>query len=568
MADLPTGKIKYLPMGQRSIRPKYNRKDKSRLMLGTFMFALVVYQQYSSWWIMLLGSSMMMQTIDLGRTAPPTNQNDGNLLHNSFSALVPMSAVSEAEREVIPGTFNYGYSASTANDTSSSALVITGASISGDYHSSSSSSNSTLWIQIFVSARRFFETTAAMDACYSRDGKIQKEDVQPWNEVKNEKFLCRIGTREAYFELMPSNGVDGNTNELIQVWRCLLYDGGSNHANILSDYDFQAFHRPIVDDDGMALPIEVLHKSAGKDEYTTPVLVKMFLPVYEPTIGIHQIRSDLPADKPFLSQRHNITLCVVSHVNAISHWNEYIRYHTDIVGIDHIHMGLYTTFGEGQKDKTNQLYKVINRNFKHDIEEGTLLVSALWDDDIDIHCPDQDFPKMNFYQQCLYRAKSSSEFVATWDLDEYFLFHNLDDSKKQLNLPAFLRGIEHPQCQDWCFVTMKSSMAGFDENNTGTGLVAFEYLKRAKETSTTWQKSISRTRTVFLNSYHMPGACLPPGSRDLANTVAIEPSDDGECGFYIDEAIMVHARGMQYGEHELEDDEDTVQNELLDALLR
>ena len=53
----------------------------------------------------------------------------------------------------------------------------------------------------------------------------------------------------------------------------------------------------------------------------------------------------------------------------------------------------------------------------------------------------------------------------------------------------------------------------------------------------------------------------------MANTVAIEPSDDGECGFYIDEAIMVHARGMQYGEHELED-EDTVQNELLDALLR
>ena len=153
-----------------------------------------------------------------------------------------MSTILEVERQVLPGIFNYGQQSSSKNDISSSlstsALIITGASISGDYHNP----NSTLWFQIFALARNFLETTEEMDACYSRDEKIQKEDMKPWEELINETFLCRIGKRDAYFELMPSNGIDGNTNELIQVWRCPLYNGVLHQANILSEYDFQSFH--------------------------------------------------------------------------------------------------------------------------------------------------------------------------------------------------------------------------------------------------------------------------------------------------------------------------------------
>ena len=489
--------------------------------------------------------------------------------HQPLSTLVPMSTISEFERASIPGIYNYGTSPSSFT------LVITGASITGDYHSPD---GTTLWFHMFVSARKFFETMEAMEACSSRDKKIQnnmKDEVKPWDEMMNETFLCRIGTRDAYFELMPSNGIDTNTNELIQVWRCPLYDGVFNDANILPDNDFKKIihlqNSGMPEDDDVALPIEVLHRRSGEggefqDSSITTSVVKMFLPTSEPLIGINQVRSELPAGKPFLNQRHNMTLCIVSHVNGINHWNEYIRYHHDIIGIDHIHMALYTTFGEGQKDKTSQLYEVINHNFKHDILEGRLSVSALWDDDFDIRCPDQEFPKLNFYQQCLYRAKSSSEFVATWDLDEYFLFHNLDDSNEQPSLPDFLRGIKHTKCLDWCFVTVKSSLAGFDGDGDGTGMVTYDYSRRAKDLDTTWAKSIGRTKNVFLNSYHLPGACLPPESRDLTNTVAIDPSYSDECGFYLDEAITVHVRGMQDGEHELQDEE-TVTNELLDAVL-
>ncbi len=559
---------------EESIRPTNDRNTIPilRLILGTFIVAvacqpyLIIHQRFT------LGITMVDPETTTQHEYYAAMQNNGHDIkpwsleeqHHHRSVFVPMSAISEVERQVLPGIFNYGQQFSTKENTSSppsaSALIITGASISGDYHYP----KSTLWFQIFVSARKFLEATDSMnDACYSRDEKMQKEDVKHWDEVINETFLCRIGKRDAYFELMSSNGIDANTNELIQVWRCPLYNGVSNQANILSEYDFQTFHDREV---GMALPIEILHRRENEfqDINITPV-VKIHLPTFEPNIGINQLRSDLSPGQPFLNQRHNITLCVVSHVNAITHWNEYIRYHHDIVGIDHIHMALYTTFGKGQKEKANRMYTVINRNFNQDIVEGRLSVSALWDEDFDIHCPDQEFPKINFYQQCLYRAKSTSEFVATWDLDEYFLFHNLDASDEHQNLPNFLRGIERPQCQDWCFVTMKSSLAGFDGSSDGTGLVAFDYSRRTKDLDSTWAKSISRTKNVFLNSYHIPGACLPPGAKGLTNTYAIDPSD-GECGFYIDEAITVHVRGMQYGEHELQDEE-TVPNELLNAVL-
>lgn len=513
------------------------------------------------------------------------NNNDavvGGSRHLDHSSLVPMSTISEVERQVFPGIYRYQESNVNASS-SASALVITGASITGDYHYP----QTTLWLQIFGMTRKFFDTTSvsmADSTCRSQEQSIRNDDVKPWNEMKDVILLCRVGTREAQFELIPSNGMDDNTNEVIQIWRCPLYSAASSRKeeNILSDFDFRAFHKWNVlndDNDGgdkkmMVLPVEVIHRRIGGIDtgdigIVTTRLVKMYLPVSEPNIGINRIRSELPAGRTFLTQRHNITLCVASHVNGIKHWNEYIRYHHDIVGIDHIHMALYTKFGKGQKEKTAQLFDVINRNFRPDITEGRLSVSALWDDDFEIRCPDQEYPKINFYQQCLYRAKSTSEFVATWDLDEYFLFSGAHDtnSRKYQTLPEFLRGIERPQCQDWCFVTVKSSLAGYEGRGYGTGLVAFDYTRRTQELTTDWQKSISRTKNAFLNSYHVPGACLPPGTRDLANTIAINPSDGGRCGFFVDEAITVHVRGMQFGlQHELED-EVTVQNELLNAVL-
>ncbi len=58
------------------------------------------------------------------------------------------------------------------------------------------------------------------------------------------------------------------------MWRCpsrYEEDEGQKH-------EYSAPIHRLKDDDGLALPIEVLHKSVGKGEEST---LKMFLPIYE-----------------------------------------------------------------------------------------------------------------------------------------------------------------------------------------------------------------------------------------------------------------------------------------------
>ena len=125
---------------------------------------------------------------------------------------------------------------------------------------------------------------------------------------------------------------------------------------------------------------------------------------------------------PVLHQRHNIILCVIDHINELANLNEFIRYHHDIIGIDHFHIGIHMQHGGG--DESAAVPQIANRLLKTDIDEGRVSVSALWDKkSVGVDCGMlQHYPKMFFYQQCLYRAKSKTEFVATWDLDQYFLF--------------------------------------------------------------------------------------------------------------------------------------------------
>lgn len=165
--------------------------------------------------------------------------------------------------------------------------------------------------------------------------------------------------------------------------------------------------------------------------------------------------------------------------------------------------------------------------------------------------------------------------------------------KKQYHLPDFLRGINHTNCPDWSFVTLKSSFVGGrlpgKNGNYHTGIKALDAPRRTIATNTNWQKSISKTKNVFLNSFHLPGSCLlhpqtqgyttkknetsvsvVVADREAANAaivanamVALNPIDD-DCAFYVEGAQMVHAKNGAGGDgtgrpiHQ----EPTVRNEL------
>lgn len=486
------------------------------------------------------------------------------------SAFVPMASIPEKEHRVFPGMFRYGGSKlNEEGNVTDAVLILTGASMAGDYHN-----QDMLWLHLFGMGESMFQL-GQLGECYSRDERKNEQvrfpgggnirGLKTFTEMKGEIFHCRIGTRTARFELMPTDGVDANTIEVVQVWRCPLH-GVPGREPVLSDLDFQLLRRRSLDHN-MALTIDVLHEGKeGENNQAglTPV-VKLHLPIAEPSLGIQRMLSHLPSEPSFISERHNITLCTVSHANGIRDLNEFIRYHHDVVGIDHIHLGLFTNFGEGGKEQAMQVHRIVsNLLLKPDIFSGTLSVSALWDEDFDFQCSDQEFPKMVFYQQCLYRAKGTSEFVATWDLDEFFSFKGAEDEIPRngpKTLPNFLRGIEHPECQDWSFVTMMSVFAGGSvSDGESIGSILLDRPRQSNETDDVWQKSILRTKNVFYNTYHLPGACLPQGKTNISDVESMNPID-GECAFYTHDARMIHARNDIIGDGHL------VANEVLTAIL-
>ena len=463
--------------------------------------------------------------------------------------LVPLESVAEPDRRFQPGPYPYGN-----NDT----LFLTGAALRGDYHELEA-----LWFQFYALGERPFLVylPCEFEAGSPFEGRnaSQYTGGLPFKrvaEMEQEKFRCQINDRTAKCELIPTNrGADANTNDLLQVWRCPLH-GIDGEDALVSPKDLEYFRQASAGT-SLVLPIDIVH------ENTANVFTKvttLHLPIFEPSVGIHTIRSKprSPVIPPFLSRRYNITLCLVAEPNGLAHLTEHMRYHLDVLGIDHIHLALDAGLERMGNENATRLVRTANRMLRPEIDRGKVTVSTMWDDSLGLYCKETDIPKSIFYQDCLYRAKSTSEFVATWDLDEFLVLKNSNNLQK--NLADVIRQIHHPVCEGWSFVTVESAVAGRKSPLDNTGLVAYDYSIREKKTEQTWQKSISRTKNVFVNSFHIPGSCLLPGTSSMSDLQSIHPND-GKCAFYInDEAMVIHARGVHHGF--TEDINDPVPNEL------
>jgi len=83
-----------------------------------------------------------------------------------------------------------------------------------------------------------------------------------------------------------------------------------------------------------------------------------------------------------LKQRFNTTLCV--YKNGIVNLPEYIRHHVDILGVDHIHLGVCALDGDM---RLSQAVGVANRLLQPDIDNLKLTISKMsWSDSIGLKC--------------------------------------------------------------------------------------------------------------------------------------------------------------------------------------
>jgi len=475
-----------------------------------------------------------------------------------------------------PGIFPYN------SNNKNLALYITGASITGDYRKEDNS----LWLQMYGLGEMSFTNDLPLSCTYSspefsnQSSKRFPHQQKSWINVQKERFDCQIiggnHNRRGRFMFIPTRGWDPNTNNLLQIWRCLLYGDGEYDddydSSVLSEMDRKRFLQGYNDQGSeLILPIQILHVDPMNENSTT-VVTQFFFPASEPNVGMNQIHQSSrhnrssstkkqppnTMNKPFLQRRYNMTLCMVVEPNGLSTvLMQHLRYHFDELGIDHVHLGLQLRDQNSLSDP--ELMKSAHQILRHEIDQGLIsLASIEIDKNFHLDCPKATRMAI-FYQDCLYRAKSTSEFLGTWDVDEYLVLRNknhknntnqnltdhVPNNKKvqKKKMVDLLREISHPPCQDWSFVTMKSVNAGVrkNESRSRVGLIAHDYPHQDKEPNIIYRKSILRTKNVFLNSFHLPGSVLLPGVTNISEVVeqVLENKKD-TCAFYWDGAIMVH----------------------------
>ena len=459
-------------------------------------------------------------------TRTSINNTSSNLLKSvenssessSTSSFISLKGIPLEERIFQPGPYAY-----SKNHT----LIITGASITGDYHRM----NDTLWFQIFAIGDKPFQSDRERckftNESWSELYRWPKRELMP-----KEPFQVKINNSSIPLQFVPQRGVDANTVEVVQIWR-------ANITSLISESDFYHFHEAESRDD-LALPVELIHGTNQRDAFT---VAKLYFPISDPAIGLNEIKSK-QTKKGVMHQKHDVTLCAVVHPNGLKNIHEWLQYHYDIVGIDHVHLGAHRIHANNAA--SDHLLASAGSLLKEYIDEGRLSISSVWDDKVGLTCQDIDIPLMQFYQTCLYRAKSTSEFMAVWDADEFLYVK--EDSLRHLKLGTFLRQIDHEGCQDWSFVTMESSTAGRGDKTLPfgqTGIVSLDYPMRENTTNRIWHKSISRTKNVFSNSIHIPSSSLPHGKGNLNDVLTLAPDRNSECAFYLKNAIIIHTRGLQ-----------------------
>ena len=488
----------------------------------------------------------------------PVSVNDSDT-ESPLSILSQWDDLSNDKKRFEPGPYLYAEGQKN--------IYLTGASITGDYHD-----RDALWLQIFALGEKpLFRKRGDEFLCdfhnfplpSTKDEMPRKEalKVQDLEEIGKEHFSCKVGDKQAKLELIPDMGIDSNTNNVIQVWRCPLF--GVNDVNsLLSKMDASLFRQGLTDDGKeMALTVEILHEN--ENEKNAPKqLIEINFPSMEPNVGMNKPTSTTtqPALRgsssgesviPMLQQRYNSTLCTIAWENGIVNLPEYVRYNLDILGVDHIHLGIHNPKSDSHM---SQAMGVANHLMQKEIDAGKLTMSAMsWDDSIGFKCPRAiEQMQTSFNQECLYRAKSTSEFVAVWDLDEYLVWKDQSvssEDKQNPKLAERLRKINHKECEDWAFVTFESSTAGKNIGESSmTRMVGLDYPHREKATNRVWQKSISRTKNVFLTSIHIPGSSLPAGKISMSDLQVMVPADN-KCAFYMNtaDAIVIHARSQGKG---------------------
>ena len=314
--------------------------------------------------------------------------------------------------------------------------------------------------------------------------------------------------------LIRSMHPDVVAGDTTHVWECALPPSLSTRASLDALYEH-------------AMPLHVRVRLPPTTTTEPPELVAFDIPLHSGVTGMAGPDNAPGRPPPWRSPGvANVTLCTggVTH-HALDLLVPWIRFHLDALHIDHIVVGI-------QHARHSSSFTEMRAALEDVIMQGRVVVMPTHLDGIDV---ERDSLKMQFLNTCLYHAKQTSEYVAVWDIDEFFF----PAPGLPLSFPDLVRAKDaeftkqaqdgNPTaCATWCYAAIASFTTAasgptekWDESMRQGYLtmrksklahpyyaaVPAVYPFRFRKHNWVWTKGVARSSRVYFAGFHNFGTC-------------------------------------------------------------
>ena len=375
-------------------------------------------------------------------------------------------------------------------------------------------------------------TRSFKDVKYTPDGSRRAQ----------QKFFCSINNAEGDAEytvegeFMPNRLTpDKNANSRADILRCKIKDPEAAYKSFArSDKHLRA---------------TLLRGSSALITFSIPWGTRTQGKMLQTTAQSSRLDpwSGYDAAAPPSSWRHRrISMCVPGLENIPSKRGvpvvlEFVQHHL-LMGVSHLHLQFYFSW------ESRHMLRYL-RILKSYIEEGSVSVSSHASvDNLDFVYSthgvswDRDSVKIFSVNMCLYLNKGMTDYVAVWDVDEFFIPKG--KSKDMLDAVGAMEPLTTlvPATEDWralhnagargyadgdphpfCYIQMTSEVIAsadespvYDDSDPGQLWLGNSFSHGVEPATSRvakqfgFKKQILPTRTIFQAGLHMSGACRMP----------------------------------------------------------
>ena len=243
------------------------------------------------------------------------------------------------------------------------------------------------------------------------------------------------------------------------------------------------------------------------------------------------------------------TLCLTNvEGHGAPYLLESIEHHLDL-GFTRIVIGLDTPRREEDIavfKETGQLpgwFAEVRKELAAHIEAGRVTFMAPYWPGSGLLCG-KDWTKLLHSVSCLQYAKSTTENIAVWDVDEFLV----PASGGDVSLPDILGEPHFPKengdCHSTCFATFGSYLV-FSPHVAypdlppvpRAGFAALDFPYRAWDQNFVYQKSIARSKAAHAGWLHIPGSCRMDEYEQLWHANPHKEKGNHDCGVLVPPAV-------------------------------